>query len=166
MQIRRATIDDINAIYSVRTSVKENHMTEAQLAEMGVTRESTKEAILNDALPIWCAFVEDQLVGFSSVLPEERELFALFVLPEFEGKKIGSALHDVAVNWLFDKNPHEPINLNTEKTARAFEFYQQRGWVLIEGTLKSHMLEGDVLMQLSPSVNLILSNNYKLSINL
>lgn len=156
MKIRRATIDDIDAIYYVRTSVKENHMSEAQLAEIGVTRETTKEAILHDTLPIWCAFINDELVGFSSVLPEERELFALFVLPAFEGKGIGSALHDVAVNWLFEKNPHEPINLNTEKTARAFRFYQERGWVLIQGAAKSHMVEGDVLMQLQ-SLNIIIN---------
>lgn len=151
MHIRRATIDDIDAIYYVRTSVKENYMSEAELAEIGVTRESTKEVIINDTLPIWCAFINDELVGFSSVLPEERELFALFVLPEFEGKGIGSALHDVAVNWLFEKNPHKLINLNTEKTARAFRFYQERGWVLTQGEAKSHMIEGDIFMQLSPS---------------
>lgn len=148
MKIRRATVEDIDAIYYVRTAVKENHMSEIELAEIGVTRESTKEAILHDTLPIWCAFINDELVGFSSVLPEERELFALFVLPAFEGKGIGSALYDVAVNWLFEKNPNAPINLNTEKTARAFQFYQERGWVLVEGEPKEHMLEGDIFMQL------------------
>lgn len=149
MNIRRATVEDVDAIFDVRTCVIENHMSEAQLAEMGVTRESTRQVILDDSLPIWCAFEKDSMVGFASIKIEDSELFALFVRPECEGKGVGSALHDAAVNWWFEYHPNEPLNLNTEKIARAFTFYQKRGWVLVDGEPKSHMLAGDVLMQLT-----------------
>jgi GNAT superfamily N-acetyltransferase len=149
MNIRRAVVKDVDAIFDVRTCVIENHMTEEQLAEMGVTRESTRQVILDDSLPIWCAFVEDKMAGFVSIKIEDSELFALFVRPECEGKGIGGALHDVAVNWWCEHHPNEALNLNTEQSARAFTFYQKRGWVLVAGEPKSHMLAGDVLMQLN-----------------
>jgi GNAT superfamily N-acetyltransferase len=148
IKIRQATVDDIDAIYHVRTSVKENHLSEEALITFGITREATRQAIINSAFPIWCAFVENQLVGFSSAKEEDNELESLFVLPEFEGRGIGSALYEVAIKWLGDKNPHQPLSLNTEKAARAFLFYQRRGWVVVEGEPKAHMNDGDVFMQL------------------
>ena len=149
MRIRRATPDDVDAIFDVRTSVHENHMTEEDLADIGVTRASTRQAIMDNSLPIWCAFVDDQLVGFSSIKIEDKELFALFVRPECEGKGAGSALHDIAVNWWFRNYPNEPLNLNTNQSARSFAFYQKREWVVVEGEPKPHMEEGDVFMQLN-----------------
>jgi GNAT superfamily N-acetyltransferase len=57
----------------------------------------------------------------------ERDIFALFVLPQFEGRGIGSLLLDAAVDWLRASDP-KPIRLNTERTTRAFRFYTNRGW--------------------------------------
>lgn len=148
IKIRKAVVDDIDAIYHVRTSVKENHLSEEALIAFGITREAARQAVINNTFPIWCAFVENQLVGFSSAKEEGYELESLFVLPEFEGRGIGSALYEVAIKWLVDKNPHQPLSLNTEKAARAFLFYQRRGWIVVEGEPKAHMSDGDVFMQL------------------
>lgn len=148
IKICKATVDDIDAIYHVRTTVKENHLSEEELIAFGITREAARQAIINNTFPIWCAFIENQLVGFSSAKEEDYELESLFVLPEFEGRGIGSALYEAAIRWLFDKNPHQPLSLNTEKTTRAFLFYQRRGWVVVEGEPKAHMNDGDVFMQL------------------
>ena len=162
MNIRRAVIEDVEAIFDVRTCVFENHMSEEELAAIGVTRESTRQVIIDNSLPIWCAFVEERLAGFASIKIEDSELFALFVRPECEGKGIGSALHDTAVHWWFENHPNVPLNLNTEKITRAFMFYQQRGWVLVEGEPKSHMLEGDVLMQLKSSEKRLIAQRQRL----
>lgn len=149
MKVRRAIVEDVDSIFDVRTSVRENHMSEEDLAEIGVTRESTRQAIMDNSLPIWCAFVNEQLIGFSSIKIADKELFALFVRPEHEGKGAGSMLHDIAVNWWVRNFPNEPLNLNTNKNARSFSFYQKREWVEVEGEPKPHMEEGDVFMQLN-----------------
>jgi GNAT superfamily N-acetyltransferase len=57
----------------------------------------------------------------------ERDVFALFVLPQFEGCGIGTLLLDAAVDWLCASGP-KPIHLNTERTTKAFRFYINRGW--------------------------------------
>ena len=57
----------------------------------------------------------------------ERELFALFVLSQFECRGIGTLLLAAAVDWLRASDP-KPIRLNTERTTRAFRFYTNRGW--------------------------------------
>jgi GNAT superfamily N-acetyltransferase len=73
----------------------------------------------------------------------ERDIFALFVLPQFEGGGIGTLLLDAAVNWLCGNGP-KPIRLNTERTTKAFRFYINRGWH------ETGLLEdGDPVLELS-----------------
>lgn len=41
IQVREAKETDIGEIFAIRTSVAENHLSLAQLAEMGITPEAT-----------------------------------------------------------------------------------------------------------------------------
>jgi ribosomal protein S18 acetylase RimI-like enzyme len=127
VNIRRASSDDVSGIFRVRTSVRENHLSEEELSDLGITRDSVAGLLRSGEARAWCAEVDGAIVGFSMARQPERDIFALFVLPQFEGRGIGSLLLDAAVDWLRTSDP-KPIRLNTERTTRAFRFYTNRGW--------------------------------------
>jgi len=52
----------------------------------------------------------------------------LFVLPAFEGRRIGSRLLDLATQWLW-ANGSDRIWLTTAQGTRAAGFYERRGWI-------------------------------------
>jgi GNAT superfamily N-acetyltransferase len=56
-----------------------------------------------------------------------RDVFALFVLPEFEGRGIGASLLKLAVAWLRQQSG-QPIRLTTERCTRAYSLYLLWGW--------------------------------------
>jgi hypothetical protein len=43
--IRDAAEEDIAAIFEVRTSVRENHLSVEQMAEMGITNETIRQVL-------------------------------------------------------------------------------------------------------------------------
>ncbi len=94
INIRQAKISDVPAIFHVRTSVVANHLTEADLATIGITRQSVERMLESGKARAWCADVESDVVGFSLAFRNERELSALFVLPNYEQRGFGSALLD------------------------------------------------------------------------
>ncbi len=67
------------------------------------------------------------MVGFAIADQTRRNIWALFVAPEFERRNIGRALLGVMVDWLFQVGP-EPIWLTTEPGTRAERFYAAAGW--------------------------------------
>ena len=127
MNIRTATRGDAADIFRVRTSVDENHLSIEELADLGITHDSVSETIESSEGQAWCAEVDGAIVGFSMARQPERDVFALFVLSQFEGRGIGTSLLAAAVDWLRAIGP-EPIHLNTGRTTRAFRFYINRGW--------------------------------------
>ncbi len=143
MNIRPASPDDVVNLFRVRTSVRENHLSEEELSEIGITHDSVSGLLRSGEAQAWCAEVDDVIVGFSMARKPERDIFALFVLPQFEGRGIGSLLLDAAVDWLRTSDP-KPIRLNTERTTKAFRFYINRGWH------ETDLLEdGDPVLELS-----------------
>lgn len=125
ISIRDAIDDDIPAIFEVRTNVRENHLSIEQLAEMGVTFETIREA-LGQHPCIWVAEQEGQIVGFSMVDVEDACMFAAFVSPEREGQGIGRQLVERAEAFLFERHPS--IWLETDGSSRAAGFYERLGW--------------------------------------
>lgn len=114
-------------MFRVRTSVRENHMSERELEAVGVTRESVAQALESGRARAWCAVEDDAIVGFSMSRRLERDVFALFVLPEFEGRGIGTSLLKLAVAWL-QQESDQPIRLSTERHTRAHSLYLSWGW--------------------------------------
>jgi len=134
--IRLASIADIDAIFRIRTSVRENHLSHDQLAEMGITPGAIREAI--QAAPCaWIAEVNGNPVGFSMADSEDGCVFAAFVLPEFEGLGLGRSLMAEAEAFLFSS--HQTIWLETAEASRASGFYKALGWQPVAG-----LPEGDV----------------------
>ncbi|MBP0616629.1 GNAT family N-acetyltransferase [Jiella mangrovi] len=130
ISIRDAINDDIPAIFEVRTNVRENHLSVEQLAEMGITFETIREALRQHPC-IWVAEQEGRIVGFSMVDVEDACLFAAFVRPDREGLGIGRQLVERAEAFLFER--YSSIWLETDGSSRAAGFYERLGWKRIEG---------------------------------
>jgi GNAT superfamily N-acetyltransferase len=124
--IRQATPTDIKGISHVRGAVSENKQTREQLAELGITPESVAESLVNERRG-WVAEDDSGIVAFSIADRETGSLFALFVLPEYEGRGIGRRLLRNAVQWLWNEG-RDPLWLTTGANTRAARFYESSGW--------------------------------------
>lgn len=125
IRIRHAVESDVETIFDIRTSVKENHLSRAQLADRGITPESIRELIL--AAPCaWIAEADGITAGFSMADADEGSVFALFVRPGLEGRGLGTRLMEKVEEFLFQR--YEKIWLTTEDNSRANSFYRSRGW--------------------------------------
>ncbi|VEB97563.1 putative acetyltransferase [Cedecea lapagei] len=125
LTLRDATRDDIETLFSIRTSVNENHLSREEMAEMGITPQTIAD-IIAESPCIWLADVDGQPAGFAMVTAEEACLFAMFVLPQFEGLGVGKLLLKKAEAFLFAQQP--TIWLETAAGSRAANFYQRHGW--------------------------------------
>ena len=90
MIYRKATIKDIPLIQVVRNSVKENQLSNPNL----IPNELVEEFITKRGTG-FCCEIDDTIVGFSIVDFIENNVWALFLLPEYEGKGIGKKLHQL-----------------------------------------------------------------------
>lgn len=127
IDVRPADARDIPGIFHVRTSVKENLLTLQQMRLMGITPESVAASLAKDS-KAWVAEERGHIVAFSIADRSTASIFALFVLPEFEGRGLGTRLLDLAISWLIE-NSAKKIWLNTAARSRAAAFYRRRGWV-------------------------------------
>ena len=131
-RVRVATAADLPAIFDIRTSVRENHLDLAQLAERGVDPVSMRAMLDCEDSRTWVAEEDHTVVAFGVADARTGTVYALFVRPEREGRGIGRALLFAAERWLFDAG-WETIWLQTgaEPNIRAHGFYRAAGWVLV-----------------------------------
>lgn len=122
MNIREARIEDIKQIQAVRNSVKENTLSDPNL----VTDEDCKE-FLTIRGKGWVCVINNEVVGFSIVDLKEKNIWALFLRPEFESKGIGKQLHNVMLDWYFTQTT-DNVWLGTSPHTRAELFYRKSGW--------------------------------------
>lgn len=131
MIIREATRSDVPALVVVRGAVKENILTsdiphERIVAGLEVRGKG------------WVAEHEGQVVGFSIADLDESMIWALFLLPAWEGRGLGAALLERAVGWLW-REGCECIWLTTEPGSRAEGFYEYLGWTRVGMTEKGEV---------------------------
>ena len=122
MNFRQAIPEDIPQIQIVRNSVKENQLSKPNL----ISDDLVEEFITKRGKGIVCE-IDDKIVGFSIVDFVENNVWALFLLPDFEGKRIGKKLHQLMLDEYFSKTK-ETIWLSTEANSRAEIFYKKQGW--------------------------------------
>lgn len=128
MQIRLATLADVEALFEVRTSVRENHQSRAELATIGVTPESIAE-MLGSSSRAWLAEADGQAVAFAMADAGQATIFAMFVRPGYEGRGLGRALMREAEGWLFSQACQEIWLLTGgDPSLRAHGFYVHLGW--------------------------------------
>ena len=122
MNFRQAIPEDIPQIQIVRNSVKENQLSNPNL----IPDDLVEEFITKRGKGFVCE-IDDIIVGFSIVNFVENNVWALFLLPEFEGKGIGKKIHQLMLDEYFSKTK-ETIWLSTEANSRAETFYKKQGW--------------------------------------
>lgn len=122
MEYRIATPADIPQIQRVRHAVKENTLSDPSL----VPDRDVEDYITRRGRG-WVAEESGCISGFAIVSVLDRNVWALFVLPEAEKKGIGRKLHSMMMNWYFSQTEQE-IWLSTAPGTRAEGFYISAGW--------------------------------------
>ena len=122
MIYREATIRDIAQIQFVRNAVKEN-----MLSDPALVPDKDVEEYITKRGKGWVCEVDEKIVGFSIVDLVDKNVWALFVHPDFEAMGVGKKLHQVMMDWYFVQTK-EKIWLGTEPKSRAETFYLMQGW--------------------------------------
>ncbi|MGF1459247.1 MAG: GNAT family N-acetyltransferase [Leptolyngbyaceae cyanobacterium] len=128
MIIRTAQPVDIETLFDIRTSVRENYQSREEIAALGITQQSIADMLAIDCCA-WIADINNCSVGFAIANRSDAAVFGLFVRPEYEGRGIGRVLLHIAEDWLFARG-HTEIWLVTgnEPMLRAYGFYLHMGW--------------------------------------
>jgi GNAT superfamily N-acetyltransferase len=119
---REAVIGDIPRMQVLRHLVKEN-----VLSNPSLVTDSDCAAYLTVRGKGWICEAGKELVGFGIADLVGNSIWALFVLPGWEGKGIGSELQRLMLNWYFSKTDAS-IWLTTAPNTRAETFYRRSGW--------------------------------------
>lgn len=127
--IRPAEAGDVAGLFHVRLSVRENALSMAELAALGITPETVTDMIATEPCA-WVAVEEDRIVGFSMIDAKAGSLFAAFVLPGHEGRGIGRQLVAAAERQL--RSRHAVAWLETGTSTRAEGFYRRLGWRAVQ----------------------------------
>ena len=129
MKFREARLSDISAICDVRNTVLEN-----RLADPASVTPEMCAAYLTEIGKGWVCEINGEIVGFSIACSKDSSVWALFVRPEFEGRRIGQTLLNLAVEWLFSMGSHRIVLSTDPGTAAsaartcAEGFYTAQGW--------------------------------------
>jgi len=135
---RVALPSDIEQIQRVRNAVKEN-----KLADPSQITDSLCLEFITSRGKGWVCTSQKKLVGFSIVDLEERNVWALFVDPQFEKRGIGKSLQKLMLDWYF-KQTSDNIWLGTASGTRAQTFYTASGW-----TRAGNLKNGDVKYEMT-----------------
>ncbi|MDB5200785.1 MAG: family acetyltransferase [Ferruginibacter sp.] len=122
MIIREAIVEDISRMQQIRNAVKEN-----MLPDPGLVRDEDYDLFMNEKGNGWVCAIDEKVVGFAIVDLQDHNVWALFILPEFEGRGIGKALHEQLLNWYFNQTK-TTLWLGTAYNTRAEKFYRAAGW--------------------------------------
>jgi GNAT superfamily N-acetyltransferase len=122
MIFREAQTTDIPQIQIVRNSVKEN-----VLSDPALVTDKDCEEFLTLRGKGWVCEADNTIVGFSIIDLKQKNIWALFVHPQYEGKGIGKKLQDIMLNWYFNQYD-STLWLGTAPGTRAESFYRRSGW--------------------------------------
>jgi GNAT superfamily N-acetyltransferase len=120
--LREARPADVAALNALRLRVKQNILSRP----LWLTEARTLTAISETGRG-WVWEENGVILGFSVANAGERNIWALFVEPGYEGRGIGRRLLDRAVQWLWSLSTQN-IWLSTERDTRAERVYRAAGW--------------------------------------
>lgn len=132
--VRPAGEEDVPALFAIRTGVRENRMDMARLAAAGVTPAAVAALLRGGNAAAWLgeragSGRAGSACGFSLARAGVGDVFALFVLPGFEGQGLGGLLLHEAERWLALRGIEDAWLLTGgEPGLRAPGFYAARGW--------------------------------------
>lgn len=138
LKIRTAAAADIAAMHRVRTSVRENRLSDAtRITEAAYLPYVT-------AGTAWVAEGDEGIAGFAAIDAAARTVWALFVQPSAEGSGVGRALHDTMLRWAREHGIGH-LTLSTNDGSRAMNFYIRAGWKQL-----GKAASGEVLFRKAP----------------
>jgi len=123
MIYREAKVEDIPEIQIVRNSVKENTLSNPSLVS-----DLDCEIYMTQKGKGWVCEFQNKIIGFAIVDLTESNIWALFILPEFENQGVGKTLHNLMLDWYFS-NTNKTVWLGTAFNTRAEKFYKYQGWI-------------------------------------
>jgi len=121
MTLREAVPADVPTMHAIRLRVRENRLSDPSV----VTETDYHDFMARDTMS-WVVEHTGMVIGFVMVDVAKRNLWALFVAPEHEGRGIGKALHDTMCATYFKRT--DRLRLTTEPGSRAERFYRRAGY--------------------------------------
>jgi GNAT superfamily N-acetyltransferase len=143
--IREGRSSDMGQITQVRTSVIENHLSVEQMRAVGITPISIIKDMEDGSLACWVAEEDGRIVAFAMADKRDGNIFALFVLPQYEGRGLGGALLANCESWLKAQG-FTQAKLNTGRDTKAYRFYLAHGWRKT-GEISGHFAEDDCFVK-------------------
>jgi ribosomal protein S18 acetylase RimI-like enzyme len=129
LEFRDTRTSDVDALFEVRANTRQNPLSRAALAELGITPESTSAALISATIVGSVCTCRERVVGFFSGAVETGEILVLAVLPDYEGRRIGTRLLDYVVTRLRKAgSPRLWLAAAADPTVRAYGFYRALGW--------------------------------------
>ncbi|MBO5250979.1 MAG: GNAT family N-acetyltransferase [Bacteroidaceae bacterium] len=142
-KIRKATLVDIHVIRRLASIVfpatyKEilspeqlNYMMDWMYSAESLQKQMTEEGHI-----YYLAFKDGKPAGYFSIQPEGEHVFHLqkiYVLPFFQGMKLGKFLFEQAIKAIKELHP-EPcqMRLNVNRQNKALGFYQKMGMTKVD----------------------------------
>ena len=136
--IRKATLEDIGMINRLAWIVFPHTYKEIlspeqmeYMMDWMYSPENLHKQMTEDRHIYYLAFEGDEPAGYLSIQPEGEHTYHLqkiYVLPSFQGKKLGKLLFEQAIKAI--KEPHpEPcqMRLNVNRQNKALTFYEKMG---------------------------------------
>lgn len=121
MNTRTAVVSDITRLHIIRTSVREN-----ALSNPALISPADYEEFLFERGKGWIAELDGEVVGFAICDLKDENIWALFVHPGFEGRGVARALQKEMLDWYFTQR--DKVWLGTAPGTRAEAFYRKSGW--------------------------------------
>ena len=142
-EIRIATPEDIDVIRSLASVVFPHTYKEIlspeqleHMMEWMYSVESLNKQMLEDGHIYYLAYRGNEPVGYLSIQPEGEHTFHLqkiYVLPSFQGMKLGKMLFEQAIKAIKELHPTPcQMRLNVNRNNKALTFYQKMGMYKVD----------------------------------
>ena len=137
-KIRKATLEDIEMINRLAWIVFPHTYKEIlspeqmeYMMDWMYSPENLHKQMTEDGHIYYLAFEGDEPTGYLSIQPEGEHTYHLqkiYVLPSFQGKKLGKLLFEQAIKAIKELHP-EPcqMRLNVNRQNKALTFYEKMG---------------------------------------
>lgn len=137
-KIRKATLEDIEMINRMAWIVFPHTYKEIlspeqmeYMMDWMYSPENLHKQMTEDGHIYYLAFEGDEPAGYLSIQPEGEHTYHLqkiYVLPSFQGKKLGKLLFEQAIKAIKELHP-EPcqMRLNVNRQNKALTFYEKMG---------------------------------------
>lgn len=129
LEYRSATPDDASRCIELRGKTRQNAYSAADLAAIGITLETWRDAIHDQTSPGYVCLDKDLLVGMCFWDSQSGEILVVAVLPRYENMGIGKNLLQRSLADLARSGHIKSfLGCNPSPDSRSHGFYRRLGW--------------------------------------